>query len=33
MIKMPKNIEYVEFKSFERKIKSSFMIYEDLKVF
>ena len=28
---MPKKIECVRFKSFERKIKSPFMIYEDLE--
>ena len=30
-IKMPKKVEYVKFKSFERKIKSSFMIYADFE--
>ena len=30
-IAMPKNGEYVKFKNFERKIKSSFMIYVDSK--
>ena len=29
-IKMPKKGEYLKFKDFERKIKSSFMIYADL---
>ena len=33
MIKMPENDEYVRFKNYERKIKSSFMIYAVLKVF
>ena len=28
-IKMPKKDEYVKFKTFERKIKSSFIIYKD----
>ena len=28
-IKMPKKYGYVKFKSFERKMKPSFMIYED----
>ena len=30
-IKKPKNGEYVKFKNFERKIKSSFMIYADFE--
>ena len=30
-IKMPKKGEYVKFKNFERKIKSSFMIYADFE--
>ena len=29
---MPKNGEYVKFLIFERKVKSSFMIYADFKV-
>ena len=29
---MPKNGEYVQFLIFERKVKSSFMIYADFKV-
>ena len=28
---MPKKIEYVKFKNFERKIKSPLMIYKDFK--
>ena len=32
-IKMPKKGEFVKFKNFQRKIKSPFMIYADLKVF
>ena len=28
---MPKKGEYVKFKNFEKKIKSSFMIYADFK--
>ena len=28
---MPKKDEYVKFKNFERKIKSSFMIYTDFE--
>ena len=30
---MPKKSEYVKFKNFVRNIKSTFMIYEDSKVF
>ena len=30
-IKMPKNGEYVKFKNFERKIKSTFLIYADFE--
>ena len=33
MIQMLKEGEYVEFKNYERKIKSQFMIYADFKVF
>ena len=29
---MPKKGEYVKFKSFERKIKSPFMIYADFEI-
>ena len=29
---MPKNGEYVKFLNFQRKVKSSFMIYADFKV-
>ena len=32
MIKMPKNSEYISFKSFDRKIKPPFMIYANLEI-
>ena len=31
MIKTPKNGEYINFKNFDRKIKSPFMIYANLE--
>ena len=31
VIKMPKQVEYVRFKNYERKIKSPFMFYTDFE--
>ena len=31
MIKMPKKVEYVRLKNYERKVKSPFMIYADFE--